>query len=157
MSNDLLINILNYIDEYIYSKISIDDLSIRFYFNKDYIMRLFKKELNMTIIEYINKKRIYNSLEKLKETDDLILKIAIEHGFISQEYYTEIFIKYIGSNPHTYRKFSRGINNINEEDINNIRKNLTEIKYQLDNIQKYKNNIYRESKKNLTLFKNNIN
>ena len=50
MSNELIIKILNYIDECLYTKISIDELSSIYYFNKDYIMRLFKKELGITII-----------------------------------------------------------------------------------------------------------
>ena len=153
MSNELIVNILNYINEYINAKISIDELSINFYFNKDYIMRLFKKEINMTIIEYINKKRIYNSLKDLKETNNLILKIAIENGFVSQEYYTEIFIKYMEVNPNTFRKFLKGDLNIKEEDINKIRRNVTKLKFQLDKIEKYRNNIHRETEKKLSLFK----
>ena len=34
-------------------------------------MRTFKKELGMTIIDYINRKRIYNSLEELKTNYNL--------------------------------------------------------------------------------------
>ena len=35
----------------------------------DYLTRLFKKELGVNIITYINKKRIYTSLELLKDTN----------------------------------------------------------------------------------------
>ena len=106
MSNDLIRRILQYIDDNIYSKISLEDLSHIFYFNKDYIMRLFKKEIGLTIVDYISRRRIYSSLEELHNTDDLILKVALKHGFTSQEYYTEIFTKVIGVNPNTYRKFT---------------------------------------------------
>ena len=154
MKNDIVIKILNYIDNNLYTKISMEELSNICYFNKDYIMRTFKKTLNITIIEYINKKRVFNSLESLEKTNDLILKIAIEHGFTSQEYYTEIFIKYLEVNPHTYRKFIRRDSNIEEKDIDNIRKNITNIKYQLDEIDKYKNIISpKETIKKLSIFK----
>lgn len=146
MNNDLIKQILIYIDNNIYSKISLDDLSRLFYYNKDYIMRLFKKELNITIIDYINKKRIYDSLKELEETNDTILKVALEHGFTSQEYYTEMFNKVMEVNPLAYRKFTKNNPTLTEEEIILIRKNLTDIKYQLDQIQKYKDNISTTSR-----------
>ena len=151
--NKLIIKILDYIDNNIYVKISIEELSNIFFYNKDYIMRLFKKELGMTIIEYINKIRIYNSLDNLTNTSDSILKIAISHGFISQEYYSEIFKKIIGVNPYSYRKFSRFDRSMSQDIINLISNNLIELKYSIDKINKYKNNIPRETIKKLSLFK----
>ena len=118
--NKLVIDILDYIDNNLYKKITMEELSKVFYFNKDYIMRTFKKELNTTIIDYINKRRIYNSLNELQETDDMMLKVALKHGYTPQEYYSEIFSKYMGVNPHTYRKFTRVNNTIKYEEIDEI-------------------------------------
>lgn len=129
-----------------------DELSRLFYFNKDYIMRTFKKELGITIIDYINKKRIYNSLEELQNTDDMMLKVALKHGYTSQEYYSEIFSKYMGVNPLTYRKFTKVNTTIKYEEIELIRKNLVELRYQLDNIQKYRSNVPKETKKVLSRY-----
>lgn len=150
--NKPILDILNYIDNNLYKKISMDELSKLFYFNKDYIMRTFKKELGMTIIEYINKKRIYNSLEELKNTNDMMLKVALKHGYTSQEYYSEIFSKYMGVNPLTYRKFTKVNTSIKYEEIELIRKNLVELRYQLDTIERYRNNIPRETKKVLSKY-----
>ncbi len=152
MKNDLVRQILNYIDNNIYAKITIEELSRIFYFNKDYIMRIFKKELNITIIDYININRIYKSLEELKTTEDTILKVALQHGFTSQEYYTEIFNKIMGTNPVTYRKFTKNNPTITEEETATIRKNLTNIKYQLDQINKYKEKISKETVKKLSRY-----
>ena len=38
-------------------------------------MRLFKKEMGISIIDYINKLKIYKSFTLLLNTDDSILKI----------------------------------------------------------------------------------
>lgn len=152
--NDLVIKILDYIDNNLYSKISIDELSRLFYFNKDYIMRTFKRELNITIIDYINKKRVYNSLEKLKETNDSILKISISYGFSSIEYYSETFNKLLGVNPHTFRKFTRNDSSITYKDIELIRRNLTSLKYQLEQVTKYSRNTPpKNTIKKLSIFK----
>lgn len=152
MANSLIQKVLQYIDDNIYSKITLDDISRIFYFNKDYIMRLFKKELGMTVIEYISKKRIYLSLVSLKNTDYYILKIALKHGFSSQEYYTETFNKIIGVNPNTYRKFTKNDPTLTEQETITIRKNLTDINYQLAKITSYKNNIQNETTKRLSIY-----
>lgn len=150
--NELVLKILDYIDNNLYKKISMDELSKVFFFNKDYIMRTFKRELGMTIIDYINKKRIFNSLGALKNTDDMMLKIALKHGYVSQEYFSEIFSKYMGVSPLTYRKFTKVNNTIDYDDITLIRKNLVELKYQLDKVNKYRNNIENENIKVLSKF-----
>ena len=150
--NELVLKILDYIDNNLYKKISMDELSKVFFFNKDYIMRTFKRELGMTIIDYINKKRIFNSLGALKNTDDMMLKIALKHGYVSQEYYSEIFSKYMRVSPLTYRKFTKVNNTIDYDDITLIRKNLVELKYQLDKVNKYRNNIENENIKVLSKF-----
>ena len=86
-SNELIIKILKYIDNNMYKKISIDDLANYFHYNKDYIMRLFKKEIGYTITNYINSKRIYNSLKSFIYKDLSILNISINYGFYYQAYY----------------------------------------------------------------------
>ena len=152
MNNNLVRNILKYIDDNIYAKITLEELSRIYYFNKDYIMRVFKRELDITIIDYMNKKRIYLSLEELSETNDSILKIALMHGFTSQEYYNEIFNKVMQTNPLSYRKFTKNHPSITEEERNKITKNLTDLKYQLDRIQKYKEISGVETIKKLTRY-----
>ena len=151
-SNDLIVNILKYIDENLYSKISIEELSYKFFFNKDYIMRLFKKETGMTIINYINKKRIYNSLVSLRETSDSILKIGLLYGYTSLEYYSETFNNVLGVSPKIYRNLYKR-KQIKEIDIETIRINIANLTYELRKIDTYKENIKKEETKALSLFK----
>ena len=151
-SNDLIVNILKYIDENLYSKISIEELSYKFFFNKDYIMRLFKKETGMTIINYINKKRIYNSLVSLRETSDSILKIGLLYGYTSLEYYSETFNNVLGVSPKIYRNLYKR-KQIKEIDIETIRINIANLTYELRKIDTYKENIKKGETKTLSLFK----
>ncbi len=152
MNPSLVRQLLTHIDDKIYARVTLEELSRVFYYNKDYLMRIFKKELGITIIDYMNKKRVYSSLEELKTTEDSILKVALSHGFTSQEYYSEIFSKEMGTNPHNYRKFTKNHPSILEEERNRIRKNLTDIKYQLDQISQYKDNVPRSTVKKLSRF-----
>ena len=152
-SNELVVKILNYIDDNLYKRITMDEISSIFYFNKDYLMRIFKKELDITIMDYINKRRIYNSLELLKNTDDLVIKIALNSGYSSLEYYSETFTKVLGVSPLTYRKFTRINSQISEEELDIIRTRLPEVSIILKKIDIYKNNIKRSEVKKIGLFK----
>ena len=152
-SNEIVLKLLNYIDNNINKKITMDELSHLFYFNKDYLMRIFKKELDITIMDYINKRRIYNSLDELKNTNYSMVKIAMNNGYSSQEYYSETFSKIIGVNPLTYRKFTKVNSNISEDDYEIIRRNLTEINTILRFIDRYKNNIPSTQVKKISFFK----
>lgn len=152
-SNELVVKMLNYIDDNLYKRITMDEISSIFYFNKDYLMRIFKKELDITIMDYINKRRIYNSLELLKNTEDLVIKIALNSGYSSLEYYSETFTKILGVSPLTYRKFTKVNSQISDEELEIIRTRLPDISSLLKRIDIYKNNIKRSEVKKLGLFK----
>lgn len=122
-SNSLVCDILEYIDKNINNEITIDELSNHFYFDKTYIMKRFKREIGVTIHDYINKIRILNSLE-LYQYDNYILSIAIKNGFNSIEYYSEIFKKVIGVNPLKYKKYINRSFDITDKDIDTILFNI---------------------------------
>ena len=153
-SNELVIQILNYLEDNLYKKIAIDELSFHFHYNKDYIMRLFKKEIGLTITNYINRKRIYNSLAAFPKYNSSILSISLQYGFASQEYYCETFHKIMGVSPMTFQKFKSFSKNISLDDIYNIQDNLAILDYQFREIEKYKLNVIPKSTvKILSVFK----
>lgn len=153
-SNELVVEILNYLDSNLYTKISILELSKHFNYNKDYIMRLFKRELNITIFDYLNQRRILNSLQDYKYNYSSILNIALNCGFYSQEYYSEMFHKTIGVAPRTYLKFINHNININNDEINTIINSISSLEYKFRTIDNYKLNTKPSRQvKILTIFK----
>ena len=149
----LIIDIINYIDSNIYTKISIDTLSSVFFFNKDYIMRLFKRELGITINQYINYKRVFLSLPYLENSNDSMLYIALNNGFYSLEYYSEMFKNIIGISPSKYRDYYKFRKNVDLDTfykINNNKINLTNI---IKNIDNYKRIIVKKDVLKLSIFK----
>ena len=122
-SHDLVCNILEYINNNINREITIDELVNRFYFDKTYIMKRFKKEIGYTIHDYINMMRVLNSIE-LYKYDNYILSIALKNGFNSIEYYSEMFKKIIGVNPLKYKKFINRSFDITDNEINLILNNI---------------------------------
>lgn len=69
----------------------------------DYLTRLFKKELGVNIITYINRKRIHTSLELLKNTNLSIEEIGDLIGLSNTSYFYTIFKREIGVSPKQYR------------------------------------------------------
>lgn len=146
-SNSLVCNILNFIENNINNKFSIQDIADYFFFNRFYIMKLFKKELKISINNYINIRRIYNSLTEIKSSNDSYLNIALNNGFNSLEYFSETFKNIIGVPPSTYKKFTYFIIKTTDKELEIIRENLYKISSIIYNIEKYKNNIKPELKK----------
>ena len=140
-SNKLICDILFYIDKNINNKINIQDIADIFFFNRFYIMKLFKKELGISINNYINLKRILHSHSNLKNTDDSYLTIALNNGFNSLEYFSETFKLIIGVSPRVYKKFTYFIIKIKDEEINTIRSNLLKLTSTINKIDNYINNL----------------
>lgn len=138
-SNELVCNILTYIQNNIKTEITISDISSIFSYDKTYIVKKFKKELGITIKEYINIIKILDSLTYYN-SKNTILKIAILSGYNSIEYYSEVFSKLIGVSPRTYKKFITPLNNLSEEKIRIIRTTISKLYSLEDKIQKYLNN-----------------
>ena len=149
----LIIDIINYIDSNIYTKISIDNISNEFFFNKDYIMRLFKRELGITINQYINYKRIYLSLNSIENSNDSILYIALNYGFYSLEYYSEMFKNIIGVSPSKYRDYYKYRSNIDLDTFYKINNNIIKLDNKIKFINEYKSIIVRKDVLKLSIFK----
>ena len=145
-SNELIFKILVYIDNNIFTKITLDGLAHTFHYNKYYIVKFFKKEIGYTLIDYINKLKIYYSLKLLNNSDYSILKIAIDNGFYSLEYYSETFKKEIGVSPKKYQKMLAD-RLLDQHTISKIIEITNLVKFKNEYISNYNNN----AKKTLVL------
>ena len=153
-SNKLICQILNYIDTNWCNKLSINDLENKFYYNRYYIMKLFKREIGVTIFDYINNFKIYKSINEIAISNNSMITIAINCGFNSLEYFSETFKNIVGVSPSNYKKI------LNREAIFNIDKydevtlNVIKINKLINKVNVYKNNIKSDKikVKKLTIF-----
>lgn len=97
-------SVIKYIESNLTESMTTSDIAGHFYVNPKYLMRLFKRVTGFTITEYTNNKKVVNSIDSLVNTDNKILKIALDNGFNSLEYYSETFYKIIGLSPNQFRK-----------------------------------------------------
>ena len=147
-SNTLICDVLDYINRNINKEITIDELSNIFYFDKTYIMKRFKKEIGVSIHDYINRVRILNSLS-LYRYDNYILSIALNNGFNSIEYYSEMFKKIIGVNPYKYKKFINRSFDITDKEIDIIMNNI----YKCNSIKNFSDAYLRRRKPSTNMVK----
>ena len=153
-SNNLVCDILIYINNNTENEISVQEIADKYYFNRYYIMKLFKRELGITINQYINKKRVYNSLLEIKNSNDSFLNIALNNGFNSLEYFSETFKSIMGVSPRIYKKFTYFIIKTTDEETNIIRINLLNLQVLMDNIVRYIQNRkpVQKTEKKLSIF-----
>ena len=138
MNNNLLYQVLEYIDNNINDQISIQKLSKSLYFNKDYIMRIFKKKFNITIIKYINLLKIYKTLSFYKNKHNSITYISICSSFNELEYYTRTFRSIFNVSPSTFKKFNTSRFSLSKDTYNQILTKLLEIDKFMNDINTFK-------------------
>ena len=96
--------IILYIRKNLTNKISLDDIASDLFITKEHLSRLFKKEMGITISEYIIKTKILEAKNLLKETDYNILDIAVLLNFANSSHFSNSFKKITGLSPSDYRK-----------------------------------------------------
>lgn len=101
---DKIKRVLKFIQENYQNAVAIKDLAEICHFSEYHFMRFFKKNVDMTCIEYLNDYRLIKSLEQLENASGSITEIAFENGFNSIAYFNRLFKKRFGMTPGEYRK-----------------------------------------------------
>lgn len=101
---DNISSAITYINEHYNEDITLNDITKAAHMHKTTFIANFKAIYNMTTWDYINIKRIEDSLTLLKSTDLTILDIAVKCGFNSTANFNKIFKKTTGITPSEYRK-----------------------------------------------------
>ena len=99
----LILNIKNYIEESLYSEISVTDIARIFNYNEKYIGKLFKESQGEGIIDYVNRKRLVKAKELLELSTQTVTEIAQQTGFNNVTYFNRLFKKQYGKTPTEYR------------------------------------------------------
>ncbi len=94
---------LEYISANIHSNILLPDIADKVGLSENYLSRLFSKEMNITIHEYINKLKIEKARNLLCYSDYSIIDIANYLAFSSQSHFITVFKKHEGITPNKYR------------------------------------------------------
>lgn len=95
---------LAYIHQHYTHPIARSDICQVLGISENYLSRLFRQELGLTLVEYINRYRIQIARDLLEHTDLLITVIAQQVGFDDPAYFSRVFAQQVGMSPRAYRR-----------------------------------------------------
>ena len=94
---------LTYINTDLCADLRLNVLAEQLNVNASYLSTLFKKEVGMTLTDYVNKSRVEHSQKLLLCTDLPIKSIAQQCGIPDIYYFTRLFKRITGTTPKVYR------------------------------------------------------
>jgi AraC-like DNA-binding protein len=98
-----LLNTCRYLDETYQDPITLDRLAGRAHISKGYLCRAFKKQIGLSVVEYLTERRIQHAMQLLQDTDDKILSVALDSGFGDLSHFNRVFKKLNHLSPSAYR------------------------------------------------------
>lgn len=99
-----LTDVVLYLEDHYREKITLDDLSGKFFINKYYLTRLFKEQYGTTVLAYLDHIRITQAKEYLRFTDYSAEEIGRMVGIEEPGYFNRVFKKVESITPGEYRK-----------------------------------------------------
>lgn len=96
---------IDYIYSHINSRITIEELAAYVGLSTSYLSRLFKKELGISVSEYILKRKVEKAQNLLRYSDSSIIDIANYLAFSSQSHFIQVFKNTVGLTPKKYRNY----------------------------------------------------
>ena len=103
-TSDFADKIKEYIDNHFQRNLTREELSRLVFLNPDYLSRIFKKKMGMSISSYIILKRIDEAKKLLISTNIPVSVISAQVGYDNFAYFTKIFKDKTGMTPNEYRK-----------------------------------------------------
>lgn len=103
-TDNRILQVLQYIRKNVEKPIGIEELIGMCYLSKDHFIRLFKKEMQTTPVQYINQKKIEKAQLMLITGNQSVKDIAYMLSFENVYYFNRLFKKYTGTTPIEYKK-----------------------------------------------------
>lgn len=114
-----IVNVVTYINSHYREIKSMDEIVQACFISKSYLCHIFKKEYNMTVMEYLKRVRIRYACEFLATSDKTFSLIATKMGFADISHFTKNFKKIMGCTPREYREAKKKERNETEKNVNN--------------------------------------
>lgn len=94
---------IDYIYNHIHERITVNELAEYTNLSSSHLSKLFKKEVGISISEYIREEKINTAQNLLNYSELSLIEIANYLGFASQSHFIQTFEKYMGITPKKYR------------------------------------------------------
>lgn len=94
---------VSHIQNNIYEKLTVAAIAEHLYVHPNYLSGRFRKEMAMTVCDYIQTLKIEESVKLLAHSDNSICDIGAFLGFSSQSHFGSVFKKQMGMTPRKFR------------------------------------------------------
>ncbi|MCS7463919.1 AraC family transcriptional regulator [Paenibacillus doosanensis] len=95
---------IHYIDTHYGEPLDLQSVARHFHLSKYYVSHLFKRVTQLTVVEYIHRRRIAEAKLRLRTTNLSVLDISEECGFAHVQHFHRVFKKATGLTPYQYKK-----------------------------------------------------
>ena len=103
-NRDIIQPAIRYVDEHFDKEIRLDALAKMCDLSKSYFCRVFKDACGTSVTEYVIARRIREACRLLATTDESVVSVAVEVGYVDCGYFNKLFKKHVGCTPLSYRK-----------------------------------------------------
>jgi YesN/AraC family two-component response regulator len=93
-----------YANAHLAEALSLQSLADALYISKTYLSALFKREMGVTVNDYITTQRLKKAKSLLLETDLRIWEICEQVGYQSNKYFIQVFRSHEGTTPLAFRQ-----------------------------------------------------
>lgn len=107
--DDRLLAIIQYIRQHLDKPLTITDLSSEACMSESHFHRVFKHELNLSPIEFINRERIDRAVDLLRDPGFSVKEVAAQCGFNSNSYFIRTFKRMQGLTPKAFQDKVNGV------------------------------------------------
>ncbi len=95
---------IEYLNEHYSEQVTLNEVAEHTFVTTFYISRMFKKELGISFIDYLNEIRIQKAKELLKDVKFKSYEVASLVGIPDPHYFSKLFKKHSGISPSEYRE-----------------------------------------------------
>ncbi|MBM7854159.1 YesN/AraC family two-component response regulator [Desulfohalotomaculum tongense] len=94
---------IKYIHNNFKQKLPLKLVASHVFLNPQYFSRIFKKEVGISYVEYVNKLKIEYACKLLETTNYPAYRISSECGFTDPSYFNRVFVQQMNMTPKEYR------------------------------------------------------
>ena len=95
--------VIMYINDELENDLTVESIAANFHISTSHLSRIFREHVGITLVEYLNVRRVEESQYYLRHTNKSITSISDQFHFCNQSYFTRIFKKYTGVTPKHFR------------------------------------------------------
>lgn len=101
---NVLENVFKYIENHIKDEIGLNEIINNCSLSQGYLSRIFKRQFNISVMEYLHMRKINIAKEYICFTDLSVTDIAFKLGYNESSYFSKVFKKYEKVTIYQYKK-----------------------------------------------------